>query len=114
MKEKTSTLQRLKSRDDITKANKEFKGVVLDKQAYVAKANRQLQLTDKHFYKELDADPTEEFSARIANTLDEMYENDEISVNIYETLCQTNCRLGQFYLVPQIHKEGMPAWTPYS
>eukprot|EP00105_Crassostrea_gigas_P004177 XP_011417314.1 PREDICTED: uncharacterized protein LOC105320883 [Crassostrea gigas] len=37
-----------------------------------------------------------------------MYENDEIGVNVYETLRPTNCGPGQFYLLPKIHKEGMP------
>lgn len=37
-----------------------------------------------------------------------MYENDDIGVNVYETLRPTNCRPGQFYLLPNIHKEGMP------
>ena len=107
-KEERSALQRLKNRDDIVikKADKGSTVVVLDKQAYLAEANR--QLTDDRFYKKLDSDPTEEFSALITNTLDKMYENDEIGVNVYETLRPTNCGPGQFYLLPKIHKEGMP------
>lgn len=57
--------------------------VVLDKQVYLDEANRQLK--DDRFYKKLDSDPTEEFSALITDTLDEMYENDEIGVSVYET-----------------------------
>ena len=55
--------------------------VVLDKEAYIAEANR--QLTDERFYKKLDSDPTESFSALITDTLDEMYKNKEIGENVY-------------------------------
>lgn len=55
--------------------------VVLDKHAYLAEANR--QLSDDHFYNKMDSDPTEEFSAIITDTLDEMYENDETDVNVF-------------------------------
>lgn len=55
--------------------------VVLDKQAYLDEANK--QLTDDRFYKKQDSDQTEEFSALITYTLEEMYENDEIGVNVY-------------------------------
>lgn len=72
---------------------------VLDKQSYLAETNR--QLTDDLFYKKLDSDPTEEFLAPITETLDEMYENDDIGVNVYETLRPTNWRPGQFYLLPK-------------
>eukprot|EP00105_Crassostrea_gigas_P005310 XP_011418863.1 PREDICTED: uncharacterized protein LOC105322042 [Crassostrea gigas] len=107
-KEERSALQRLKNRDDIVikKADKGSTVAVLDKQAYLAEANR--QLTDDRLYKKLDSDPTEEFSALITDTLDKMYENAEIGVNVYETLRQTNCRPGQFYLLQKIHNEGMP------
>eukprot|EP00105_Crassostrea_gigas_P014468 XP_011431136.1 PREDICTED: uncharacterized protein LOC105330902 [Crassostrea gigas] len=107
-KEERSVLQRLKNRDDIVikKADKVSTVVVLDKQAYLAEANR--QLTDDRFYKKLDFHPTEEFSALITDTLDERYENDEIGVIVYETLRQTNCDPGQCFLLPKIQKEGMP------
>lgn len=58
--------------------------VVLIKQAYLAEANR--QLTDDRFNKKLDSDPTEDLSALITDTLEEMYKNDEIGDNVYETL----------------------------
>lgn len=48
------------------------------RQAYLAKANR--QLTDEHFHKKMDSDPTKEFSVLIIQTLDKIYNNDETTV----------------------------------
>nr|XP_022316718.1 uncharacterized protein LOC111120285 [Crassostrea virginica] len=107
-KEERSALQSLKNRDDIVikKADKGSTVVVLDKDKYIAEAHR--QLSDERFYMKLDSDPTEEFSATITKTLDEMYKKNEIGDNVYETLNPIDCRPGQFYLLPKIHKEGMP------
>lgn len=74
--------------------------VFRDKQIYLAEANR--QLTDDRFYKRLDSDRTEEFSAPITDTLNKMYEND-----VVKKLLLTNCRLDQLYLLPNIPKKGM-------
>lgn len=49
------------------------------------------QPTDDRCYKKLVSEPTEEFSALITDSLDEMYENDEIGVNVYRTC---NDRIG--------------------
>lgn len=48
------------------------------RQTYLAKANR--QLTDEHFHKKMDSDPTKEFSVLIIQTLDKIYNNDETTV----------------------------------
>lgn len=61
--------------------------VVRDKQAFLTEANR--QLTGERFYNKLDFDPTEEFWALITDALEETYKNDEIGVNVHETLSPT-------------------------
>ncbi|XP_061182321.1 uncharacterized protein LOC133190645 [Saccostrea echinata] len=106
-KEERSALQSLKNRDDIVikKADKGSTVVVLDKETYMAEAHR--QLSDERFYKKLDSDPTKEFSTAITKTLDETFEKNEIGINVYETLNPIDCRPGQFYLLPKIHKEDM-------
>ncbi|XP_061196804.1 uncharacterized protein LOC133205080 [Saccostrea echinata] len=85
-KEERSASQSLKNRDDIVikKADKGSTVVVLDKETYMAEAHR--QLSDERFYKKLDSDPSKEFSTTITKTLDEMFENNEIGINVYETL----------------------------
>ncbi|XP_062599980.1 uncharacterized protein LOC134261570 [Saccostrea cucullata] len=77
-KEERSALQSLKNRDDIVikKADKGSTVVVLDKEIYMAEAQR--QLSDERFYKKLDSDPTKEFSTAITKTLDDMFEKNEI------------------------------------
>lgn len=64
-KEEKSALQRLENRDDIVieKADKGSIVVVLDKQLQAFIADSKRQLIDDRFYKKLDSDPTEEFSA---------------------------------------------------
>ena len=72
---------------------------MLDKEKYIAEAHR--QLSDERFYTKLDSDPTEEFSATITKTLEEMHKKNEIGDNVYETLNPIDCRPGQFYLLPK-------------
>lgn len=81
-KNERSALQKLKNGDDINikKGNKGSTRVVVEKQAYLAEANK--QLTDDSFYKIPDSDPTEEFSAFITDTLDEMYLTYQSGVNV--------------------------------
>lgn len=43
----------------------------------------------------------------MTDTLDEMYDKNDICVSVYITLRPTNCRQGQFYLLSTINKEGM-------
>ncbi|XP_062596387.1 uncharacterized protein LOC134257802 [Saccostrea cucullata] len=107
-KEERSALQSFKNRDDIVikKADKGSTVVVMDTETYMAEAQR--QLSDERFYKKLDSDPTKEFSTTITKTLDDMFEKNEIGINVYETLNPIDCRTGQFYLLPKIQKEGMP------
>jgi hypothetical protein len=73
-KAERTALQSLKDRDDIVikKADKGSTVVVLDKDSYIAEANR--QLSNERFYQKLDTDTTEEFSVRINDTLKEMYD----------------------------------------
>ena len=107
-REERSALQSIKDREDIVikKADKASTVVVLDKQTYLAEAQR--QLSDEKFYVKLDSDPTEKFAKEITDTLTDMYDNGEIGDNVYHSLVPTNCRPGQFYLLPKIHKKDMP------
>ena len=75
-------LQVLKEREDIVikSADKGSAIVVMDKVDYLEEANK--QLTDERFYKNLDSDPTEEFSTNITQELKIMTENSHIDKNI--------------------------------
>jgi hypothetical protein len=74
----------------------------MDRDKYLTEAHR--QLSDEHFYKKLQSDPTEEFSTKITETLQKIYDKGEIGDNVFQTVCPNNCRPGQFYLLPKIHK----------
>ncbi|XP_056017307.1 uncharacterized protein LOC125656461 [Ostrea edulis] len=78
----------------------------MDKDKYLNEAHR--QLSDERFYKKLQSDPTEEFSTKITETLQQMYNKGEIGDNVLGALCPYNCRPGLFYLLPKIHKKDMP------
>lgn len=82
---------------------------MMDQNKYLAEAYR--QLSDERFYQKLDTDPTDDFSDAITKTLDTMFENNEIGYNVYTTLLPINCKPGQFYVLPKIHKPGMPNVT---
>lgn len=83
--------------------------VVRDKQAYLTEANR--QLTGERFYNKLDFDPTEEFWALITDALEETYKNDEIGVNVHETLSPTT--VDGIILSASKYPQRRSAWTPH-
>ena len=101
-------LQELKERDDIVikSADKGSAVVVMDKVDYLEEANR--QLTDERFYKQLDSDPTEEFSTKITQELKIMKENSHIDKNTFDYLKPDKPKVGRFYLLPKIHKVNNP------
>jgi hypothetical protein len=78
----------------------------MDRDKYLTEAHR--QMSDESFYKTLQSDPTEEFSTKITETLQKIYDKGEVGDNVFETLCPNNCRPGQFNLLPKIHKKDMP------
>ena len=107
-KAERKALQNLKDNDAIVikKADKGSTVVVLNKSDYIDEALR--QLSSPSFYQKLDSDPTLEFSTLITSDLTDMKNNNEIDEDVYEYLCPENPRPGQFYLLPKIHKEGVP------
>ena len=76
----------------LKKADKGSTVVVMDRDKYLTEAHR--QLSDERFYKKLQSDPTEEFSTKITETLQKIYDKGEIGDNVFETLCPNNCRPG--------------------
>ncbi|KAK3090867.1 hypothetical protein FSP39_015326 [Pinctada imbricata] len=107
-KTERKALQSLKDNDSIVikKADKGSTVVVLNKSDYIDEALR--QLSSPSFYEKLDSDPTLEFSSLILSDLTDMKNNNEIDEDVFEYLCPENPGPGQFYLLPKIHKEGIP------
>ena len=67
------------------------------------------QLSDSKFYKELTCDPTKEISKKINDVLSEMNKDKQIDEDTYDYLRpDETCTAGRFYLLPKLHKEGIP------
>lgn len=77
------------------------------RQAYLTEVNR--PPTDDRFFKKMECDPTDEFSALITDSVDEKFNKDNrMNDNVFENPCLTNCTPVQFYRLPKIQKEGIP------
>ena len=91
----------------IKKADKGSAVVVLNSTDYLREGYR--QLSDTNFYRKIDKDPTQEIGATINQTLLKMKQNGLISEKNFEHLsCDNSQTEGRFYLLPKIHKKGVP------
>jgi hypothetical protein len=90
----------------IKKADKGSAVVVMNTVDYLAEANRQLD--NKEAYVELKEDPTAKYCEDIQKILDRMLERNVINKKCHKFLSPTDCRPGRFYLLPKIHKAGVP------
>ena len=66
------------------------------------------QLSDPNFYQLLKEDPTQKFSAKIAEALTEMKNLNLITEKNFDYLNKADSTEGLFYLLLKIHKKGMP------
>ena len=107
-KEQRSGLLELTKNPEIVikKADKGSAVVVMNTKDYLRERYRQLM--DQNFYTRIDKDPTEEVSNRITQKLIQMRTKGLISEKNFECLKPTECKHGQFYLLPIIHKKGIP------
>ena len=107
-KNERTAIKNLSERNDITikPADKGSAVVVMDTQQYIEEGNRQLKNTN--FYKQLQSDPTDSITTEIRNILAEMHENGHIDKDTFNYLVPENCSPGRFYMLPKLHKEGIP------
>lgn len=101
-------LKHLEKREDIVikKADKGSTVVVMNTNDYIDEANR--QLSQSAFYKKIKNDPTKKHSDEISKALRSMFNNGELDEDNFSGLLPENPRAGLFYLLPKIHKEGIP------
>ncbi|XP_071149216.1 uncharacterized protein [Mytilus edulis] len=107
--QESQAINNLKSRDDIVikQADKGSAVVVINKTDYIEEGNRQLSNTK--FYKHLESDPTKEISKQINEVLSDMNSKKHIDDDTYDYLrSDETCTAGRFYLLPKLHKEGIP------
>ena len=90
----------------IKKADKGSAVVVMNTADYLREGYR--QLSDTKFYIKLEHDPTEEVAEKVTKTLTQMKQKGLISNKNFEHLNPVNCTEGRFYMLPKIHKKGVP------
>ena len=90
----------------IKKADKGSAVVVMNTKDYLGEGYR--ELSDKAFYSQIQEDPTLRVSQKITSTLISMKNKGLISEDNLEYLTLTNTTIGHFYLLPKIHKKGIP------
>ena len=103
-----TALANLKKRDDIliSKADKGGTVVIQDVGAYITEAER--QLNDTTYYERQDEDLTEKHTAEINATIDRFGEEKLIPEKTAKALKTTNPKTPRFYMLPKVHKPGVP------
>ena len=87
----------------IQKAYKGSAVVVMNTKDYLTEGYR--QLSDSNFYSKIDHDPTAEIIDKI---LSKMKQTKTLSDKNIELLSPENTKEGKVYLLPKIHKKGIP------
>ncbi|CAN7943058.1 unnamed protein product, partial [Ixodes hexagonus] len=107
-KREQQVLNNLKSREDIIirPADKGGGIVVMNRADYIGEASRQLDNVD--FYQRLPDDPTQRFVTIINRTLQDLRNENKISVDHYNYLKSRNPHPGVFYLLIKVHKPNNP------
>ena len=90
----------------IKKADKGSAVVVMNTTDYLREGYR--QLSDTKFYTKLPNDPTEKIAQNVTKTLKEMRQKGLISEKNFDHLAPDNCTEARFYMLPKIHKKGVP------
>ena len=107
-REERAGLNDLKNNRELTikKADKGSAIVVMNTSDYIREAERQLSNTKA--YKKLDEDPSAKYCREIQTLLDSMLSWNVIDEKCHKYLTPVNPRPGRFYLLPKIHKDGVP------
>ena len=80
--------------------------VVMDRKLYVKEAFREID--DPLVYEKLDSDPTNVSITEITTALDGVLEDDVITTNVHRFVFPTESKPARFYLLPKLHKAGVP------
>ena len=66
------------------------------------------QLSNSNYYIELDTDPTPTFNQLVQTPIDQMLREDFIDDRVHRSLTNKDPKTPNFYLLPKIHKNGVP------
>ena len=90
----------------IKKADKGSAVVVMNTTDYLREGYR--QLSDTKYYTKLIDDPTDTIAKNVTKTLAQMKHKGLITEKNFEHLAPDNCTEARFYMLPKIHKKGVP------
>ena len=90
----------------IKKADKGSAVVVMNTTDYLREGYR--QLSDIKYYTKLPNDPTDTIADNVTKTLTQMRHKGLITEKNFEHLNPDNCTEARFYMLPKIHKKGVP------
>ena len=101
-------LQGLKANKDIIIKNADKGGavVVMNTKDYIKEAER--QLNDENFYVKIPRDLTTDHEEQVRTYVNNLETQGHISDKLSETLTKFQARTARFYLLPKIHKKGIP------
>ena len=101
-------LSSLRKRSDIVikPADKGSATVVMSRDDYLVRVMKHLNNTQ--FYEKLSEDPTERFSEEITNYLTGMFERNVLDRDTFGFLRPKDVRTSRFYILPKLHKPGIP------
>ena len=107
-REQMSSLRELSENPEIVikSADKGSAVVVMNTTDYLREGYR--QLSDPKFYTKLEQDTTEQVANNVTKTLTQMRDKGLISDKNFEPLNAVNCTEARFYMLPKIHKKGVP------
>ena len=90
----------------IKKADKGSAVTVMNTLDYIREGYR--QLSNSNYYIELDTDPTPTFNQLVQTLIDQMLREDFIDDRVHRSLTNKDPKTPNFYLLPKIHKNGVP------
>ena len=107
-KSKMASMRELSEREDIiiTKAGKYGAAVIVDVKGYIKEAERQLNKTKN--YRKLQEVPTTTNMKLVNDTIEKFKKQKLINEKVAEDLKRNYPKTPEFYLRPEIHKEGDP------
>ena len=107
-KRETAALKRLSERSDIIirRADKGGATVICSKDWYEKESYK--QLNDINFYKKVNQDDTKQHEIIIKDKIEELKEAKLIEPKLAKQLTPSESRTAEFYLLPKIHKKGIP------
>jgi len=106
--EERSALKDLQSNPNIVirEADKGSAVVVMDRERYVKEGYRQLD--DVNVYQRVDPDSLQQVTHMIRRLSDDLLKREVITKDMHQFANKDNCKPARFYLLPKVHKAGVP------